>query len=110
MMESIQRILPALIIACLSLSATAQPGPGGAREGRGFRFNQANTPGWTLMTTQERATYRDKMLSSKTYAECKSIQAEKHALMEARAKEKGRTLPAPRSNACDNMKARGLIK
>ena len=30
--------------------------------------------------------------------------------MEARAKEKGTTLPGPRRNGCDVMKARGLLK
>jgi len=89
--------------------ASGQMGPG-ARGMRGMRFNQANTPGWTLMTAEERTANRTKMLTVKTYDECKALQTEQHAAMEARAKEKGITLNTPRQNACDIAKARGLIK
>lgn len=114
-MRSIRSTLFALVVASLSLPAIAQPGPGagpgaGARQGGGFRFNQDNTRGWALMTDQERVAHRDKMLSFKTYDECKAYQVEHHALMEARAKEKGTKLLMPRNNACDRMKASGLLK
>ena len=86
-------------------------GPGRGRGmGHGMRFSQRNTAGWSLMTQEERVAHREKMLSVKTYEECKAVQGEQHTLMEARAKEKGLTLPAPRYNGCDRMKARGLIK
>ena len=89
-------------------------GPGGPGYGRGMghgmRFSQRNTAGWSLMTQEERIAHREKMLSVKTYEECKVVQAEQHKLMEARAKEKGVTLPEPRYNGCDRMKARGFIK
>lgn len=49
------------------------------------------------------------MRSAKSYDECKSIQAEHHQLMEQRAKDQGKTLPAPRANACDRMKANGFF-
>ena len=39
-----------------------------------------------------------------------AYQEEHHKAMEAKAKEQGKTLPAPRNNACDRMKARGVIK
>lgn len=83
-------------------------GPGG--KGMRYRFNQDNTPGWSLMTPEERTAHREKMMSAKTYEDCKAAQAEHHKQMEARAKEKGATLPAPRQNACDRMKARGFYK
>ena len=89
--------------------AASQMGPG-ARGMRGMRFNQANTPGWTLMTAEERTTNRTKMLAVKTYDECKALQTEQHSVMEARAKEKGITINTPRQNACDIAKARGYIK
>lgn len=98
-----------LLGIALSSSVMAQPGPGGGR-GRGMVFNQDNTPGWSLMTTQERASHREKMLSLKTYEECKAFQAEHRSVMEARAKEKGATLRVGPQNGCDRMKARGLIK
>ena len=78
--------------------------------GRGMRFDQNNTRGWTLMTPEEQTAFQIKMREVKTYDECKTTQTEHRSVMEARAKEKGVTLMAPRQNACDNMKARGLIK
>jgi hypothetical protein len=109
------------LVAALSASALAQPGPGAgsgagmgmgpaARGMRNMRFDQANTPGWTLMSAEERTANQTKMRAVKTYDECKSVQAEQHATMEARAKEKGVTLNTPRQNGCDVMKARGFIK
>lgn len=95
-------IAATLAAVMFSTSASAQ--------GHRYRFSQSNTPGWTLMTPEERIEYRNKMLSAKTYDECKAIQAEHRKAMEARAKEKGVTLPTPKTNACDNMKAKGIIK
>lgn len=85
------------------------PGPGGGR-GRGMRFSQDNTPGWQMMTPGEQAAHREKMMSAKTYEECKAFQVEHRALMEQRAKEAGKTLPVPRQNGCDRMKSGGYFK
>ncbi len=93
----------------LTASAFAQPGPGPGN-GRGYGFSQGNTFGWSLMSPEERAAHQRKMRSAQTYDECKSIQAENHKAMAERAKEQGKTLPAPRANACDRMKARGFFK
>jgi hypothetical protein len=93
-----------LTAAVASASAMAQG------QGKGYRFNQKNTPGWTLMTPEERADFRGKMLASKTYDECKEVQAKHHELMMKRAQDKGVTLNMPKTNACDRMKARGMIK
>ena len=84
-------------------------GPGGGRAMR-FNSNKDNTPGWKLMSAEERTAHRDRMRGAKTYDECKAVQDEHHKAMEARAKEKGVTLPAPRFNGCDRMKARGFFK
>jgi hypothetical protein len=117
----------AILGAALAAPVLAQPGPGGGMGpgmgpgggmgpgmggGRGMRyqFNKDNTPGWSLMTPEERAAHREKMLAAKSYEECKAAQEEHHRQMEARAREKGQTLPAPRVNACDRMKARGFYK
>lgn len=96
----------------------AGPGPGnmgpgmgpGGRGGRGMGFNQNNTRGWALMTPEERTAFQIKMREVKTYDACKLTQTEHRSAMEARAKEKGVALMTPRANACDNLKARGLIK
>ena len=107
----------------LAVPALAQSGPGaggggmgggpcmqGGGAGSGMRFNQKNTPGWQLMTQEERTEMQGKMRTLKTYDECKQLQPEHRALMEARAKEKGVTLREPRQNGCDRMKAKGWIK
>ena len=85
-------------------------GPGMQNGGRGMNFSQSNTRGWTLMTPEEQTAFQTKMREVKTYDECKLAQTEHRSAMETRAKEKGVTLQAPRQNACDNMKARGIIK
>ena len=96
-------ILAALISATLG-AVTAAAGP------ERYGFNQDNAPGWSLMTPAERSEHQNKMWAAKTYDECKTVQAEHHKVMEARAKAKGVTLPAPRNDACEQMKARGLVK
>ena len=49
--------------------------------------------GWQLMTVEERAKHRTKMQSLKTKEEREAYRLEHHKLMQARAKEKGVTLP-----------------
>ena len=114
----------ALLGGVLAAPVLAQPGPGmgggphmqnaapgaGGGGGRAMRFSQDNTPGWKLMTPAEQAAHREKMLSMRTYAECKAYQAEHRVTMEARAREKGVTLPVPRQLGCERMQARGLVK
>lgn len=123
--------LTAVLTAALSASVLAQmgpgPGPGAGMQGagpgagagqmgpgaggmRGMRFDTTNTSGWALMTAEERIAHQTQMRSVKTYEECKTLQAEQHQAMQARATEKGVTLMAPRQNACERMKARGWIK
>lgn len=117
--------LLAILGASLATPAFAQPasgqgmgpgagmgqgmGPGGGKAMR-FNFNKDNTFGWKLMSAEERTAHRDQMRVAKTYDECKALQEEHHLAMEARAKEKGVTLPKPRQNSCDRMKARGFFK
>jgi Na+-transporting NADH:ubiquinone oxidoreductase subunit NqrC len=49
--------------------------------------------GSQLMTKQERNEYRNRMRSAKTPQEREQIRAEHHERMQARAKERGVTLP-----------------
>lgn len=107
------------LIACLFAAPVfAQPGPGmgggmggGMGPGGGrFAIGNDNTVGWALMTQEEHAAHRQKMWSFKNYDECKAYQLEHHRAMEARAKEQGKTIVPPRFNACDRMKARGVIQ
>ncbi|GAB4404906.1 MAG: hypothetical protein OHK0048_24540 [Rhodoferax sp.] len=107
-------------VATLSAVTLVQAGPGygpgfGPGMGPGAGFAAARHPGmaagggvgWTLMTPEERSAAQAKMAAVKTYEECKAVQAEQHALMSARAAEKGITLPAPSTRGCDMRKARG---
>lgn len=122
----------ALFGAALAAPVLAQPGPGmggmgggpgmqnaeqgagnaaqGPRGGRGMRFNQGNTRGWTLMTPEERTAHQIKMREVKTFDECKLVQDNHRSTIEARAKEKGVTLQQPRRNPCEQLKSRGIIK
>lgn len=103
------------LIALLAAAPTyAQPGPGmggGMGPGGGrFAIDNANTVGWALMTQEEHAVHRQKMWSFKNYDECKAYQLEHHRAMEARAQEQGKTIAPPRMNACERMKARGILQ
>lgn len=122
-MKTSRIALIALLGAMLATPVISQTGPGpgmgpgmgpgqGMGPGMGGRmaFDQSNTPGWALMTPEERAAHRNTMWSFKSYDECKAFQAEHHKAMEAKAKELGKTLPAPRANACERMQARGQFK
>jgi hypothetical protein len=80
-----------------------------AEPGR-YRFQQDNTPGWTLMTPAERKEFQNRMRAAKTYDECKALRAEHRATLEARAKEQGVALNEPRRDACEQMRARGFVK
>lgn len=82
---------------CMKADATAKADMG---PNCGWRMNRRNTPGMGLMTPEERRAHRDKMRSLKSAEECQAYMAEHHAQMAERAKAKGITLPAPRSNAC----------
>ncbi|MFN3884086.1 MAG: hypothetical protein ACK4Q4_04915 [Rhodocyclaceae bacterium] len=100
-----------LTATVVAATAAAQMGPGMGPGGKGrFAWNQDYTPGWTLMTPQERTDWAIKMREVKTYEECVALQDEHRKTLEARAAEKGVKLIPPRMNGCDVMKARGIIK
>lgn len=81
-------------------------GPGKGRMG----WNQSYTPGWTLMSPEERTAWQAQMREVKTYDECVATRDSHVKVMEERAKEKGVQFAPARRNGCDVMKARGLIK
>ncbi|MBI5109494.1 MAG: hypothetical protein HZA62_12170 [Rhodocyclales bacterium] len=110
-MKTARTVLLGMLTVVLVAPAFAQPGPGMGGMGPGrMAFSQGNTPGWSLMSQEERAAHREKMWSFKTYDECKVYQADHHKAMGAKAKDQGKTLPAPKANACDRMKAQGQFK
>lgn len=110
-MKLIGRLFFALIFALTVLPAVAQPGPGaGQGKGPGFRFNQDNTTGWSMMSEQERADHRKKMMSMTNYDECVAYMDEHHKLMQERASQQGKSLPRSKANACERMKSMGMLK
>lgn len=111
-MKSASHMFFALILALASVSAVAQPGPGAGQQGKGpgFHFNQGNTTGWSMMSEQERADHRQKMMSMKSYDECVAYMNEHHKLMQERASQKGKSLPMPKYNACEKMKSNGMFR
>ncbi|MGB0127825.1 MAG: hypothetical protein WBP72_09310 [Rhodocyclaceae bacterium] len=112
--------------ACLAFALTAQaqaPGGqgtggagmgagmgGGMGAGGGWRASQGNTPGFLLMTPQERTEHQAKMGSVRTYGECKAYLDQHRSKMEAKAKEQGKTLTHMRADPCADMKAAGRIR
>ncbi len=101
---------PIMLAALLGLSAsvaTAQPGGGpGMGPGAGaMRWGADVTPGWALMTEQERREHQERMRTMTTYEACKAYQAQHHEQMAARAKERGAgPLPQPRRDPCIGLK------
>jgi hypothetical protein len=97
-----RKISIGLFAAALAASAWAQ---GGAQNQPPMGFGPGNSPGWSLMTPQERAEHRSKMMGFTKYDDCVAYLTEHHKAMQARAKEKGTTLPAePRLGMCDRLK------
>lgn len=88
------------------------PGPGASAAGMGMGggpraagWGADYTPGWALMTEQERNEHRERMRSMKTYEECAAYRDQHHEQMAARAKERGgQALAQPRRDACRGLK------
>jgi hypothetical protein len=115
------RFIAALALALAASLSVAQPGPGpGAGKGPGAgprsgprapAFGPRYTQGWSMMSVEERNAHRDRMLAAKTVDECKATLDAHRRTIEARAKERGVATPrGPRTDMCDIMKRRGLIK
>ena len=98
------------LFAALSILFVAVVGIPAYAKGPRFQFNPDNVPGWTLMSSAERATHHQKLMSFKTVEECQAYMAEHRKKMEARAKERNQTLPTPRFDVCEQMKTKGLLE
>jgi len=108
-----KRVLMMAAAAALAASAALAQGPGygpgkGPGKGPGWSFNGDNTRGWSMMSREERAEHRNRMLSMKSYEECVAYLEGHHKAMEARAQERGRPGPAaPAQTMCERMKQAG---
>jgi hypothetical protein len=121
-------ILRAMLMGCIAAAAAvvmAQsapapgkgPGPGagppasapgmgpGMGRGRGGMAGPDYSPGWSMMTPEERSQHQAKMRSMTDYGECKSYMTQQHEQMAARAKAQGAQVPAqPRHDGCAGLK------
>lgn len=106
-MKSTTRFVCVLAASLLAGAALAQgpasgPGPG---RGPGSRWGNGVTPGWAMMSEAERNEHRTAMQGMKTYEDCAAYRDKHREQMAARAKEKGRTMPAePRRDICAGLK------
>jgi hypothetical protein len=71
----------------------------------GGRWGSDVTPGWSMMTPQERQEHQSKMRSMSSYDECKAYTDQHHQTMVARAQAAGSAVPAqPHRDACTGLK------
>ncbi|HSB21930.1 MAG TPA: hypothetical protein VLE94_02350 [Burkholderiaceae bacterium] len=86
----------------------AGPGMGygaASAPGRGWRASPNNTPGWALMTPEERAAHQQRMNGMTSRADCMAYQQQHHQEMAARAQQRGASAPAqPRRDWCAGLK------
>ncbi|HYR25627.1 MAG TPA: hypothetical protein VEQ09_07345 [Aquabacterium sp.] len=119
-MSSIQKVLMAVAaMACAgsvwaaegaapaptekTATAASAPAPA-ARVGKRARADWYNTPGWKLMSREERQAHRAKMKGMKSVDECQAYVDQHHAEMVERAKAKGEQLSPERHDACSWLK------
>lgn len=86
------------------------PGPGasgpgyGPGMGRGWRAGPNNTPGWSMMTPEERTAHQQRMQGMTSRADCTAYMNEHHQQMAARAQQRGASAPAqPRRDVCSGL-------
>jgi hypothetical protein len=73
--------------------------------GSGGRWGEDYTPGWSMMSPQERAEHQSRMRSMMSYDECKAYMQQQQQMMSQRAQQQGRSLPAqPRNDACAGLR------
>ncbi len=79
-------------------------GRGGmGRGGAGMQFDANNTPGWALMTAEERVAHQNKMRSMKSRDECNAYMVEHKVQIATRAAERKVQLRTPRRDMCAQM-------
>jgi hypothetical protein len=84
------------------------PGMGGPGKMMGPQFNEQTTPGWTMMTPEERKAHQDKMHAFKDHGQCQAYMEDHRKQMESRAKEKGKALPGTGPGpGCDYLDKKG---
>ncbi len=97
--------LAALAVPLLATIAAAQqatPSVPPASASPPVRVGSEYTPGWDMMTPQERDAYRQRMIAAPTPAECRRLRDEQLEAAARRANARGiKDVPNPRYDACD---------
>lgn len=78
-------------------------GMGAGRRGGAARWGSDFTPGWALMTPDERNAHRDQMRTMTSRSACQAYVAEHHQQMVARAQARQLPLPTPRRDPCAGL-------
>lgn len=98
--------LPLALLAAMALSAAAcaQPASPPGASASGPRVGGDFTPGWSMMSPQERDAFHQRMRDAKNRQECEQMMTEHRQLMQERAKQRGMPMHGPRSDACERMR------
>jgi hypothetical protein len=88
-----------IVISALSLALLA---PAFARGP--WHADGSNTPGWQLMTPEERLEHQWIVRSFTSYDDCLAYQVTHHRLMEDRAKQRDVALPGEGRDFCAHLK------
>ena len=74
-------------------------GGAGSAHGR-WRAGPRHTPGWSMMSEQERMQHREQLRGARHAEDCQRIMQEHQRLMQQRATERGAPMPRPPRAAC----------
>lgn len=115
------RVFTAILVLAAAGYTPAQPRPAdppcavaGAASGpaRGYgpgphaRWGSEDTPGWPMMSPDERQVHRERMGGFTSYPDCRKYMDLHHDQMAARAKERGLAMPGrPMHDACGPLRA-----
>jgi hypothetical protein len=80
-------------------------GMGAGPRGMGPRSGPNMTPGWPMMTPEERSQHHDRMAAAGTYEACRAELERHREAMAERARGQGKPAPGkPRRDACAGLK------
>jgi hypothetical protein len=104
---TIAALVAAFSAASLAVSPAAEETPRGNQGDRTTersRPGAEQTPGWNMMTTQERDRFQRDLQSAKSPEQCRHVLDKHRHLMAERAKERGVSTPnEPRQDLCAGM-------
>lgn len=101
-----RRLVALIVMVCLlagvPLDASCARGP--------WRAGAGNTPGWQLMSPDERVEYQRRMRGFDDARGCADYQAEHRARMAERVRKRGTELPQGVADGCEQLRKQGQLK